>query len=345
MIRPKPEWEYSVKIKKILVNLLAVVLAVAILDAFCWWFYNPVAYVHDDVRATDTVRVPNTFNSRAKEGFAWHMTDANGYNNAEVPGEDGVFVLMMGSSQLEGFNVMLEENAASRLQVNLMENGVEGFVYNIGMSNHMLTRNIANMDRALTHYAPTGYLVLETHDLSIGSSSIENAINDSYRRISATEVPLPDFLAERPLLRALYRQFMSMLEGEETSNYQELKPEYVAQYRTDIQRLMQHVADVAGSHGVTPILYYHPHLLVQADGTARPQTDPNCLAAYADACAATGVVFVDLTQEFLAAYEEAYILPHGFANTAPGTGHLNEEGCRMIAEKLCDTILMLEAEK
>ena len=84
MIRPKPEWEYSVKIKKILVNLLAVVLAVAILDAFCWWFYNPVAYVHDDVRATDTVRVPNTFNSRAKEGFAWHMTDANGYNNADV---------------------------------------------------------------------------------------------------------------------------------------------------------------------------------------------------------------------------------------------------------------------
>ena len=52
-----------------------------------------------------------------------------------------------------------------------------------------------------------------------------------------------------------------------------------------------------------------------------------------------------LTQDFLATYEEAHILPHGFANTAPGTGHLNEEGCRMIAEKLCDTILMLEAEK
>jgi len=108
---------------------------------------------------------------------------------------------------------------------------------------------------------------------------------------------------------------------------------------------MQHVSDIAQKHGVKAVFLYHPHLVLQEDGTAKAQTDSNCLNAFAMACESAGVVFVDMTQDFMAAYAQSYTLPHGFSNTMPGTGHLNKTGHDMIARALCREIIAQEAGK
>ena len=51
-----------------------------------------------------------------------------------------------------------------------------------------------------------------------------------------------------------------------------------------------------------------------------------------------GITFLDLTQDFLDAYESEHILPHGFVNTAAGEGHLNAEGHEIIARALYEII-------
>ena len=329
---------------KIFVTILGLTAAVVILDVFCWWYYNPLAYLHEDTRATDTVRQANTFTSRATEGFGQAVTDANGYNNAAVP--EDIFVLMMGSSQMEGFNVMQNETAASWLGALLPENGVEGCVYNIGMSSHTLTRNIANLDRALERFKPEGYVVLEAHDVAISKWEIDKALSDKFGRRKATSVPLPDIISERPLLRTLYNQYMTLTGGGETAgDNRRLKASVIDAYNEAILELMQHVADVAEKHGVTAVFLYHPHLVLQEDGTAITQTDPNCLNAFAMACEAAGVVFVDMTQDFMDAYAQSYTMPHGYSNTMPGAGHLNKTGHEMIARALCREIVGLEADK
>ena len=329
---------------KILKTLLGLIAAVVILDIFCAWYYNPLAYLREESRSTDTVRQPNAFTSRATEGIAWTFTDSNGYNNASVP--EDVFVLAMGSSHMEGFNVMQDEMISSRLEALLAESGVGGSVYNIGMSSHTLARNIANLDRALERFRPTGYVILETHDIAVMRFEVRKALNDSFGRRKATNVPLPDFLSERPLLRALYNQYMTLTgEEEAVAGGEVLMESVIEEYRGAILQLMQHVSDTARRHGVTPILLYHPHFSVNADGSVQPQTDINCFQAFEDACEASGVVFVDMTEDFSGYYRETYALPHGFSNTVPGTGHLNREGHRMAAEALCEEILRMEAEK
>ena len=52
-----------------------------------------------------------------------------------------------------------------------------------------------------------------------------------------------------------------------------------------------------------------------------------------------------MTDAFLEAYETEHILPHGFVNTAPGVGHMNADGSRIVADVLCAEILRREAAK
>lgn len=332
------------RLKEIFVSCLAIITAIVILDVFCFWYYNPPAYLRDKTRATDTVRQPNVLTSRATEGFAWAVTDANGYNNASVP-EGDIFVLAMGSSHMEGFNVMQDQTLTSRLEEMLDQSGKGGSVYNIGMSSHTVARNIANMDRALERFKPTGYVILETHDIAITKWELNKAKKDSFGRRKATNVPLPDFISERPLLRALYNQYMTFTGGRAVSSNPKLKESAIEAYNQSILELMQKVWDVSEKHGVTPVFVYHPHLTLCEDGSVKTKTDINCLNAFVKACEATGVVFVDMTQDFIDNYEHTKILPHGFANTTPGTGHLNKTGHELIARAVCEEIIRLEDEK
>ena len=52
---------------------------------------------------------------------------------------------------------------------------------------------------------------------------------------------------------------------------------------------------------------------------------------YQRLCAENGVVFLDLTEKNIAAALDGQ-LPFGFANTTPGTGHINRLGLRIFAE-------------
>lgn len=332
--------------KKAAATLAGLLVALVALDLFCYGYYNPAGYEWDEYRATDTIREPGAFTARAREGFAWATIDDNGYNNAQVPGEDGVFVLMMGSSHTEGLYVKPGEDVSSQLHARLMERGLEGCVYNIGISAHTLMRNAANLERALSRFEPTGYVVLETQEVKFGKSSVEKALNDSFERQPWTESVISDFISRRPLLRTLYRQWEVLMNGGDEEEAQaEVTAEQLAQYEAALTQLMEKLRAEADDHGVELIVYYHPHLYLQEDGSALPQTDAGCLDAFSSACAAAGVEFLDMTDAFLAAYAQGHILPHGFSNTAPGVGHLNPQGNALIADALCAKILEKEAAK
>lgn len=336
------------KWKRAAATLAGLLVALVVLDAFCYWYYNPAGYEWDEYRATDTIREPGAFTSRAREGFAQATIDANGYNNAQLPGVDGVFALMMGSSHTEGLYVMQGEDVSSLLQQRLRESGVDGCVYNIGISAHTLMRNAANMERALDRFAPTGYVILETQHVKFSKSSVEKALNDAFERQMWTKPVISAWISKRPLLRTLYRQWEVLASGgdeEEAQAQAEITEEQLAQYEAALTELMRKLRGEADAHGVELMIYYHPHLTLQEDGSALPQTEQGCLEAFAAACEAAGVAFLDMTDAFLAAYDEAHVLPHGFSNTAPGAAHLNPDGNAVIADVLCAKILEREAAK
>lgn len=334
------------KLKQIIRIILGVLTGVLLLDLFCVFYYNPTGYVESATGATDLVREPGAFTSRATEGIAWAAIDANGYNNAAAPDDGDIFVLMMGSSHTEALNVMQDESAAVQLEGMLHADGRTGRVYNIGMSSHTLVRNISNFGNALDEFEPSGYVVLETADVIMYTSSLVDAQNDALEPLPVTGVDVPGLLTDRPLMRTLYRQYMNLTGVEHTELYADYIPEdTMGRYEaalTDAFTMMRAEAD---AHGVELIIYYHPHLTLNFDGTVTPQTQAQCLEAFGRACAAADVTFIDMTDVFLEAYAEDFTLPHGFANTPAGTGHLNAEGHRMVAEALYSAICAREAGK
>ena len=325
-------------------RLLALAAALLVLNLFCYWYYNPTAYVREESRATDVVREPGAFTSRAKEGFAAAVMDANGYNNASVPGEGEIYALMMGASHTEGLNVAQHETTSARLSAYLSAAGVQGSAYNIGISSHMLPRNAANLRRALERFRPTAYVVIETPDVMLYQSAVEDAMNDGFERIEETRLPFAA-VSNQPLSKALYRQWMSLNGAgeEEDAAPMVITDEMLALYEAALTELFGQMRATAQEFGVELIIYYHPHLALQPDGSALPQTDAGCLEAFSSACDAAGVRFLDMTGHFLSAYGQEHILPHGFANTAPGAGHLNAHGCDMVARALAEIMLGGEA--
>lgn len=334
------------KFKQRIKIILGVLTGIALLNLFCAFYYNPTGYVESGTGATDLVREPGAFTSRATEGIAWATIDKNGYNNAAAPEDGEIFVLMMGSSHTEALNVMQDESASALLDEMLHANGQTGRVYNIGMSSHTLVRNISNFSRALDEFEPTGYVVLETADVIMYTSSLVDAQNDALEPLPVTGVDVPGLLTDRPLMRTLYRQYMNLTGEERTELYAPYIPEdTMGRYEAALTEAFIMLRSEADAHGVELIIYYHPHLTLNFDGTVTPQTQSQCLAAFTRACAAADVTFIDMTDVFLEAYSEDFTLPHGFANTPAGTGHLNAEGHRMVAEALYDVISAREAEK
>lgn len=322
--------------------ILAVVTGIILLDVFCMFYYNPTGYVDSEHGATDLVRESGAFTSRMTEGIAWMEMDENGYNNAAVP--EKISVLMMGSSHTEALNVMQDENASAYLAEMLRENGMADGVYNIGMSSHTLVRNMANFARALDEFEPSDYVVMETADVIMWTASLYEAMEDRMEPLPATGIDMPGLITDRPLLRTLYRQYMN-LTGEE---HQELYADYIpedtmARYEEALTQTFIMLKGEADAHGVELIVYYHPHLTLNFDGSVTPATQAQCLEAFARACEAAEAEFIDMTDVFLSRYAEDSTLPHGFVNTTPGAGHLNPEGHRMIAEEIFRVICEKEA--
>ncbi|MDD6214755.1 MAG: hypothetical protein PUB42_06205 [Firmicutes bacterium] len=97
---------------------------------------------------------------RATEGYSWVRTDGNGFNNAEII--DDINILVMGSSQMEGFNVQKDKNTVYRLNERLKQGNINIQAYNIGISGHSIDCCINNIENVVKEFSPTDYVIIET---------------------------------------------------------------------------------------------------------------------------------------------------------------------------------------
>ena len=345
-------------IRSILKHAAAVLLGLLILDAFCAWYYNPTPYQRPEVRSTDKIRRPGAWTSQAKEGIGVHVMDENGYNNPPDAFGEGISVLMMGSSHTEAFNVPTRDNASQLLEKMLRADGRPGRVYNIGISSHTFPHNAANLARALERFRPSGYVVIETDNIIFRSRLVNSAMEDHMRRLSLHATSLPAYLTDRPLLKQMYRQYRAMrrrvpaLDNDDEDEEEDAEEAAPWQPSEDLLRrygdgmtawfsLMEQQAEAAG---VRLILYFHPRMELQMDGTMVFTTREDCLQVFAEACERAGVIFIDMTEDFRRAYEQDHVVAKGFANTAMAAGHLNRHGHRLVAEAIYRAIRQAEGE-
>lgn len=108
-------------IKGLLKVIASGIVAVAIIcGLLCFYDIKPI-HKENPKGNTDFVWLPNSIWVKATEGIAFGKFDANGFNNKSVISNPDIIVL--GSSHMEAFNVMQNENSAYLLSQKL--NGIK----------------------------------------------------------------------------------------------------------------------------------------------------------------------------------------------------------------------------
>lgn len=320
------------KMKKIIIVISSWIVALCILNVMCMIYYNIPRHTTNQTGTTDYIWESNFVYSRGIEGFSNGITNNEGFNNLfDYEGQE-LDILIMGSSQMEAFNVQQDQSTASLL--NDFYN--EDVVYNIGVSGHDFYTIVGNVEEALSTYTPSEYLIIEIGTLNYDKELLQSVIDNTYTELASYDSGIIYELQGIPYLRLLYSQVSSYLAG--TASDEIVAEDSSAQnsggYSEELEIILSELNLLCSEYDVTPIIFYQTKLILNEDGTVTTNTDADDLELFKTACEKNNIVFVDMTETFIEGYTTDYILPHGFANTTIGTGHLNKYGHEMIANKL-----------
>ena len=323
-------------VKVIVKGILAGVLALVILSMFVYGYSYTGVHVTNSTHATDYMWEAGQWRSTMTEGFSWLHTDENGYNNQIVP--ENIDVLVLGSSHMEGFNVGKNKNAVALLNQNVQELSF----YNIGISGHDIYRCVDNIESALDDYQPSKYVIIETDTVDLDEISMGSVIDGIAQAIPSYDTGLMYYSQKMPAVKWLFKQFQDWVNVTDTEKLlqaeaSEVKDNAASVNESLVGEFLEKVSRSAKQHACKAIIVYHPTLDIEFFESGGPPTSSE-LDVFKNQCAEKGILFVDLTDDFISLYKDDHILAHGFANSTVGQGHLNQFGHEAMAKRLATVI-------
>lgn len=316
---------------------LALIIALIILSGVCFAFSYSGVRVHNNDGATDFKWLPNQYKSTALEGYAWFTMDKNGYNN--YCGTDkSPDILFMGSSHLEGANVMPCDNMC-----NIVREQTSYSVYNIGTSGHTIYNCVANLEYALSVYTPDKYVVIETDTVDLSADTMSSVTGNSLSDIQSYDSGLL-FLAQKyiPPLKTIYKNIGDFKDADKITQEQSAQTSsttpVTTEYTDALNSFLNKAKSSALENDCSLIIFYHPRATYDENGNFVTTTDTDKLNAFKNTCKNNDIIFIDMTSTYQTNYEQNDIFPRGFSNTEVSGGHLNEYGHYMIAQQIIKAI-------
>lgn len=330
--------DYMKYLKYIGKVIIAGILALILLSVFSYVYSFSGLHVYNESGATDYKWMPHQYKSNMTEGFSWLRMDANGFNNASAHMDNDIDILLMGGSHMEAVNVAPNENTGYLLNEMLPDK----VTYNIGMSGHTIYTCVQNLRDALNEYDPSDYVIIETNTIHMDEESVNAVISDMYPEIPSYDSGwIYAIQKNMPIVKSLYKQ-IDIWRSQGTAGAVNIADIEQEDNSEPARTLLHEVSSTANDKTVTPVIIYHPTVSVDEDGSVAVPDADDYRDCFARMCADEGIIFVDMTDDFVSLYEEQHILAHGFVNTRAGVGHLNRYGHEAAAKVLADTIMELE---
>lgn len=309
----------------------ALIAAFAVLNAACLFYYHPTDAIAQSGQAGVGLKYPSDWGIYSNEGFAFTKIDENGLANA-TPLPESDYVLAIGSSHTEGYAVGSERRWTDVLN---REYGIAA--YNIGHSGYMLDACITRFDAIVQEFPGASTIVLETPILNYTEGSLTEALAQT---VYAPELGHEEVIASLPLrsrlthflksafplLRLLRLQALIMQADGAGSNWStdDVAPE--ALYSEVLARIRSQF------DGRIVIVFLPSETI--ADENTVLFSEQKTVAMFARCCEANGIDFLDMTPYFRDAYLTRHTVATGFWNTTMGSGHINADGHRMVADAL-----------
>jgi len=327
-------------VRQIVQWMAAGLLAVLLCNVLLCLYHRPAGWIERINSATNAIWRPGSTLIMGTEGRGVYHVDKDGYLNADLPRQED-YCLVLGASYTQGKEVRFGERYTDLLNDMLAESEDKLAVYNCSQDAKFLPGIINDFYAITQEFADAGTIVIETGNTDFTAKELAAACEqhgyDENQRGSvladkmSTMQRLKLYVKEGlPIYTILKSQLAAMKGVDATARGAEDEP--VADSAQE-ESLHTALSLIRSQYAGRLIIMYHPTVSLTADGTLEidvQETTP----MFRTACEANDILFVDVSEAFLAAYDVEYAVPYGFSNTTMGTGHLSADGHRVIAEEL-----------
>ena len=325
--------------------IIALIASLILLSLFTLLYSYSGVHISNETGATDYKWESSQLKSNMSEGFSWMKLNKDGFNNSfGIDDVNHVDTLLMGSSHMEAINVPSDSNVGFLLN-NQFDS--EHITYNIGISGHTIYQCVRNLGRAVDYYNPSKYIIIETDSVNLEENKMKQVLDGSLPIIPSHDTGAIYYLQKlipyfAPAYRELGNWYKADISNKDNDNN---KPDLAKmggcseEYINILENFFNKIS--TDSKGRNVIIAYQPRLKIGDDGSL-VQEDSYSVDRFKNLCDARGIIFVNMYDDFSREYESSHELPHGFINTGIETGHLNETGHRLMAQRLGEIIKELD---
>ena len=323
--------------------ICALLLGMTIVSAIGFFYYRPVGWLERDKNATSAVWEPNTIIVNFLEGGGITRVDSRGYTNPWEKELDDELVLCIGASYVQSKEVMESKKYTSLLNERLTsEDKLK--VYNLSRDAYLYPEIVAGFSAAIQEFPQTKVAVIDISNTDYSLKELEKALiqreyseaqtgDKLYENLSVMEkmkIKIKDYF---PVTSILKHQ-ISQMQGEEAEVNGTTEEVPKEQYAEALDATMELMREAFSGE---IIILYHPAIVLNEDGSMSLKQQ-KYYEVFEEVCQQNGIIFADMSKDFLQAYEERKEVPYGFHNVTMGQGHLNKYGHKMIADRLYDLI-------
>lgn len=327
-------------VRQIVQWIAAAFLAVFICNVLLCFYHKPAGWIERTESATNAIWRPGSTLIMGTEGRGVYHVDKDGYLNADLPKQEE-YCLVLGASYTQGKEVRFGERYTDLLNEMLAESEERLAVYNCSQDAKFLPGIINDFYAVTQEFPDAGTIVIETGNTDFTVKELAAACEqhgyDESQRGSVIEETMSGTQKIKMLIKEglpfytiLKSQLAAMKGVNATDRNTEDEPVIDSLQEESLNKALELIrSQYAGKL----VIMYHPMVSLTENGVLEI-TEQETTPMFRAACEANNILFVDVSEAFLQAYEEDYAVPYGFSNTTMGTGHLSADGHRVIAEEL-----------
>lgn len=319
--------------KQIVQWALAVLAGILIANTLCFFYERPAGWLDTPKGAATSVWRPGTVMVHGQEGFSVTVPDGNGFINPPGVLADR-YVLVMGASHTQGLEVRAQYRYAELINRYFSDGSGTLAAYNIGCQGDFLPTQIKHFQAAVEAFPNASAITIEISGSDFTAQEIHEAMEQEHYdpedsamgfRTGGLAVKLKTAIKESMPLLSLLKKNIHTLRAQAAE-----ENEGPYDYETELDAALSLIR----SEFDGPIAFvYHPTTEIQPDGSLKLGYS-DTWDIFRGVCEKNGIDVIDTGARFARLYETEGQLPYGFANTTPGSGHLNAQGHKILAEEI-----------
>ena len=322
--------------------IIAGIISIVLLSFLSLIYYNPPMATPQADLITNFKYKENTRWSFMLEGFGYGKTDNLGYNNAYFEDCSRPDIVFIGSSHLEALQVPQDANCVYLLNEKFDKDALSYNNFkclNLGVSAHALEVSLSNYEYVTEKFKDAKYIVIETSNVEFSSTMLDEIAEGKFHAPEGKKGFIHETAQKIPYIRLLFKKINEAKASKstvvnnvavETINFNDNGA--VEVYVDKMNTILSKIATLSAEKNIKPVILLHQRFWEDADRNIVTENKEAYITAFKKCCENHGIKVIDVTQPMIDAYITNSSFSYGFLNSAPGEGHLNKTGHKIIAD-------------